>query len=205
MDFKTFNEEQATIIGSQSSAVTGPMVGKIDECKVYEQDGKTIAEFTITPVDGRKTLRFVKLQLEKEDKTKGFGFPQWNAIRGLLRLTSPASLNIEEAQAEIMNVTKDVSFARGMEGKILGFLMQRNNWGIDDEARYYKYSMNIVLPYDRTTKQTYAEKKNNQKAIKMEQRASRLTDRTASGLGIPSAYANSAAAVAETVDDTPKW
>jgi hypothetical protein len=147
MDFKTFNEEQATIIGSQSSAVTGPMVGKIDECKVYEQDGKTIAEFTITPVDGRKTLRFVKLQLEKEDKTKGFGFPQWNAIRGLLRL----------------------------------------------------------LPYDRTTKQTYAEKKNNQKAIKMEQRASRLTDRTASGLGIPSAYANSAAAVAETVDDTPKW
>ena len=68
-DFLKFDEGQASAIGSQSSAVTGPMIAKIDECKIYEQDGKTIAEFTLTPTDGRKTLRFVKLQLEKEDKT----------------------------------------------------------------------------------------------------------------------------------------
>lgn len=204
MDFKTFNEEQATIIGSQSSAVTGPMVATIDECKIYEQDGKTFAEFTLSPKDGRKTLRFVKLMLEKDDKTIGYGFPQWNAIRGLLRLTSPESLNIEEGTANVMNVTTDVSFIRAMEGKVLGFLMQRNNWALDDEGRYYKYSMNIILPYDKATKQTFAEKKNGQSAIKMEQRASTLTDKTKEGLAIPTAYAKSAAA-AEKVNDTPAW
>ena len=199
--FKDFNEDQATSIGSQSSAVTGPGVFKIDDCKVYVQNERTIAEFTLAPKDGRKTLKFVKLLLTKEDKTAGFGANQWNAIRGLLNLKSLETLKIETVQEDVMNVMTNVNYIRGMEGKEIGLLMQRYNWGNSDDGRYYKYSMNILLPFDKITKQTYAEKKNNQAAKALDKRVPNTHDKTADGLSIPTTYQSSTPK--SEVKDTP--
>jgi hypothetical protein len=205
MDFKKFDDGQATMIGTQSSAVTGPMVAKIDDCKVYDQDDRIYAEFTLTPIDGRKTLRFVKIQLQKEDGTPGFGFPQWNSIRGLLQLTTEDSLRTRIVEEDIINQKKEVTYIDGMAGKTLGFLMQRNNWGVDEAGEYYKYSMNIILPFDPGTKQTYSEKKNGQKPIKMEQRAANLTTKTTAGLPTPTRYASNSAGTSTELNDLPSW
>ncbi len=196
-----FDAEKAVEVGNQSSAVTGPQACKIESAKLYTQDGKTIAEFTLAPTNGTKTLRFVKLLLKKADGTDGYGLAMWQQMKALLNLTGDKSvLRIEKLEEDMFGVITEVYYIRAIEGKVLGFLLQRSNYGLSDDKKYYRYSMNVVMVFDSNTKKTWPEKKGNQDAKAVDKRMETLVTKTTPGLETPTFYAG---ATTPTVDDTP--
>jgi hypothetical protein len=209
MDFLNFNKDEAMKYGNQSSATSGKIIGTIESSRMYQYNGNIELDINLKPIDGRREIKYIKLNLQGTDNNgnpkEGWGLAKFNMIRGLLNLTTEASLKLSKEVQKVFGNEQQVQVINGLIGKQIGLVLQRHNWGITEDGKYYRYNMEIIMPFDAKTDQTFAERENGQKAKKVDSICETLKDKTDEGIGSPSYGGNSEISNNSADSDVPSY
>ena len=189
MNFLNFDKNEAMKYGNQTSATSGKLIGTIESARIYQTGGNIDLDLNVKPIDGRREIKYIKLNLQRTDNAgtvkEGYGLAKFNMIRGLLNLTNEASLKLRKERQEVFGKEQQVQIIGGMIGKQIGLVLQRHNWSITTDGNYYRYNMNILMPFDAKTNQTFSERENAQNAKKVDSICATLKDKTDPDIGVP--------------------